>query len=361
MNEQENEKKGNGFGRKNVIRCVCFLLVFALIFSVVQELFRGKWLLENSMSAATSWYDELEDLRDDTVDVFFVGTSHTYSSIDPMYMYENTGLTGMVLATGSMRLDLSYLYIEAGLGLQNPEYVVLDMSAIRYTTKYEESVIRKTLDQFPLNKDKISYILDNEDLGFDLLSGVFPFFRYHSRWNDLTEEDFLYLTGDVEKSCNRGHVFSAKVVAANMDQYYEDTNDEVTETSMYWLERISELCEEHGATLVFMKTTSPDWTEAYSKKAQEIADQFGVDYINLASPEAFETMGIDVDTDFRDSTNHTNQYGAEKTSIYLANWLTENYNLEDHRGEYTDWDEDLVTYNKFKTSIMKDKDAPTLE
>ena len=353
MNEQESK---NIFRKNEIIRCVCFLLVLALTFTLVQNVLTGKWYLENSMQANTKWYRELKDLRDDSVDVFFCGTSHTYASCDPMYMYENTGITGYVLAAGGLHLDLEYLYLKDALKNQHPKYVLLDMSAIRYKGQHVETMLHRTLDRLPVTRDKIDYILANKEADLTLLNCIFPFFRYHDRWAELTELDFVDMTGDYDKSPVRGHGFGYKVVTAKMDYAKEKEDFEVLPNVKQQLQDLVDLCRENNTIPVFFKTASPDWTAQFSAAAQALADEMGTEYFDLASPEAFAEMGMDLESDFRDSNNHVNQSGAEKNSAYLANYLVEKYGLEDHRSEYADWDKDLEKYNKFKKKTAEEKD-----
>lgn len=352
MNDQERK---DVYRRKDLIRCACFLMIFVICFSLVQPVISDKWLLENTMQATTRWYDELKELPEDTVDVFFCGTSHVYASVDPMYMYENTGLTGYVISGGSLRMDLEYLCLKDAFKTQHPKYVLLDMSAIRYKGQQVEGIIHKSLDQLPVTGDKIAYILENKKVGLDLLNSVFPFFRYHDRWKELKKIDFVAPLGKTDHSAVRGHGFGFTVVPAEYN-YYSEVEFELPEKNRTQLQALVDLCRENGATPIFMKTVSPDWTAQYSKIAEELAKEMGVDYLNLASPLALIQMQINLKTDFRDAGNHVNQCGAEKNSEYLANYLMENYDLTDHRGEYTSWDQDIESYHKFKQKMSERSD-----
>ena len=63
----------------------------------------------------------------------------------------------------------------------------------------------------------------------------------------------------------------------------------------------------------------------------------GFDYINLNNYNA--QMGMDAQNDYFDNA-HLNTFGAEKYTKFVANYVTTNYNLADHRGDamYEDWE-----------------------
>ena len=57
---------------------------------------------------------------------------------------------------------------------------------------------------------------------------------------------------------------------------------------------------------------------------------------------SLEDIGLDWNTDTKDGGDHMNSAGAEKVSAYLADYLKDNYELTDHRGDkdYAEWDRD---------------------
>lgn len=61
-----------------------------------------------------------------------------------------------------------------------------------------------------------------------------------------------------------------------------------------------------------------------------------------------ESFGFDWKTDTRDKGNHLNSRGARKTTLFIGEYLKENYKLEDHRrdGKYKQWDKDFSEYSK---------------
>ena len=75
---------------------------------------------------------------------------------------------------------------------------------------------------------------------------------------------------------------------------------------------------------------------------QEWADEHGVEFLDLNLNT--DEVGIDWATDTNDAGDHMNYEGSMKVSAYMADYLRENYELPDHRGEagYESWDEDFA-------------------
>ena len=72
----------------------------------------------------------------------------------------------------------------------------------------------------------------------------------------------------------------------------------------------------------------------------------------------WEEFGLDVDRDYWDPA-HFNIYGAEKVTARVAAWLTEAYELPDHRGEkgYRDWEADYEAWKINEADYKADIDS----
>ena len=65
-------------------------------------------------------------------------------------------------------------------------------------------------------------------------------------------------------------------------------------------------------------------------------------------------MGVvDYAEDCYDDVGHLNPDGASKTTAYLGQWLRENFDLPDHRGDsaYAHWDEYLAQYEAHRQTL----------
>ena len=334
--------------RKKIIKGICFALIFVALFAFFQKLLQAKWIASDSEnSASTSAWIEYRSLEENSLDVLFLGTSHSYFAVDPMYIYENTGITSYVFGGPGLRFDLTYMNLEDALKTQSPSVVFLDMSAIQFDFQQTEAKCHKVLDQMPMSKSKIEYAFDNDSEEMKPLDVLFPFFRYHSRWCELGENDFKFVLNDLDETFIRGPYVTYQTKLTEF-HFYEDVEYVLTERNLDYLKRMKALCDEKGIELVLYKIPTPTWYESQSKGAVELGEKLGVPYLELFYE--VDKIGLDVTTDFRDENNHLNQRGAEKLSQYLSEYLEEHYELQDQRPTNIRWNEDLVKYKKLVQS-----------
>ncbi|MCQ2519925.1 MAG: hypothetical protein MJ107_05260, partial [Lachnospiraceae bacterium] len=83
---------------------------------------------------------------------------------------------------------------------------------------------------------------------------------------------------------------------------------------------------------------------------QEYADSIGIPFINFI--DEAETIGYDPAVDMMNDFHHCNMAGAAKVTGYMGSFLSENYNLESHKGneKYNAWDMDLKMYNQIRVT-----------
>jgi hypothetical protein len=329
---------------KKIVKGICFVLIFAGLFWFTQRLLQAKWVAsDKETSASTSAWQEYRSLEENSIDVLFLGTSHTYSGIDPMYMYGQSGLTSFVLGGAGMHLDATYLVLEDALKTQSPSVIFLDMSAIHYEEQLEEAKAHKTIDQLPITLSKIEYAFNTESEELSALDVLFPLFRYHTRWESLEKDDFKYTTGELPTTSVRGHYITYRTKATEL-YFNEDEEFTLTDRNWDYMQRIAKLCEENDIELVLYKIPSPTWYASQSQGSQEVADKLGLTYLELYYD--VDEIGLDVTKDFRDRKDHLNQNGADKVSQYMLDYIQENYDFADQRDNNERWDTDYVQYLK---------------
>ena len=76
---------------------------------------------------------------------------------------------------------------------------------------------------------------------------------------------------------------------------------------------------EKGCKALLLTAPRVDWTYAEYLAIQQLADEYGVDYLDFNLDDVWDAAGVDVQTDFYNAT-HINAYGAVKISQYLADY-----------------------------------------
>ena len=82
--------------------------------------------------------------------------------------------------------------------------------------------------------------------------------------------------------------------------------------------------------------------------AFEMAREYGQDVLNFNDERLYNELGMEFDSDYYNSM-HLNSKGARKVTEYLGNYIAENYDFKDKRGqeEYKSWDEAYELYEQY--------------
>lgn len=121
-------------------------------------------------------------------------------------MYDENGIKAYVRGSSQQLIWQSYYILKETLKYEIPKVVVLNVNSLRYgkdSEKVSEAYNRLMMDNMKWSKEKIDLINTSKTEDENFLSYVFPILRYHSRFDELTEEDFEYLLKNKENTYNR--------------------------------------------------------------------------------------------------------------------------------------------------------------
>ena len=312
---------------KNVLSVTAVLLVFVLILGLVTALLSPKYmetLVEGSM--LSQYYGESGGH-----DVIFIGDCEVYANFSPLEMYRQQGITAYVRGSSQQLLWQSYYVLKETLRYEVPRAVVLNVNAMRYGEPVSEAYNRLTIDKLRWSEEKNDMILASMTEEENYLSYVFPILRYHSRFDELTGEDFRYLFTRKDTTWN-GHLMNRNVKPlGTLPSRRPLASYEFAQVCWDYLEKIRLLCQEQGVELILIKAPSvyPFWYDEYDEAIRSYALEQGLAYYNLL--EAAEDIGIDYQTDTYDGGLHLNLAGASKLSGYFAELLVRDHGIEDRR------------------------------
>jgi len=329
---------------KGIIKPIIFVVIFLLIFSHLSELFcrktlNGAW---NHTHKISGFYNEPEN----EFDIIYFGSSNTYCSFNPLVVYGETGLKSYVFASQQQPVWATYTYIKEALKTQKPQLLVVDVLMFSKNLEYyDDGVNYSFMDDIPFSKNKIELAFASAPKGerFGLL---FNFVKYHSRWSELSEEDYSFERSET-KDYLKGYVLLEETFAdakkSDVSQIREEAS--LAEKETKYLEKIINLAKEENIPLLLVKTPSnvlPDDQKLFNsvKKYAEIS---GIPYadFNLVYPE----IGLVMNEDFYDKS-HLNYKGAEKFSMYFGKYLKENMEISPTTPT-PEWDEDLNKYRSY--------------
>lgn len=262
--------------------------------------------------------------KNNSIDIVFLGSSHTYSSFNPYIIEDKTNLNGYDFATQQQPIWITYFYLKELLKYQDPKYVIIDVHMlVSMNSDYAyEQVNRDAIDKMRFSLNKISMI--NKCVKKDERAAYyFNIIKYHSRYKELSDNDYdtIFKGRTVN---NKGYIaLKYKNRSFNYDEIGIN-NDiiEIGKKSEVYLDKIISLSKNKNYKLIFVKTPAIYSDVEYSK----------LNYINKYLTDRGETfidfvkkndeLDLDYKKDFYDS-GHLDKEGSEKFSNYFVKYLKE--------------------------------------
>ncbi|NMA04054.1 MAG: SGNH/GDSL hydrolase family protein [Clostridiales bacterium] len=291
-------------------------------------------------------------------DVIFVGDCEVYESFSPITLWEEYGITSYIRGSAQQLIWQSYYLLEETLKYEKPEIVVFNVLAMKYDEPQKEAYNRLALDGMKMSFSKLKSIKASMLEDENLIDYLFPLLRYHSRWSELTKEDFQYMYKEKDKMFHNGYYMRADVKPVGSIPVGKKLPDyRLGVRAYYYLDGIVNLCKENNIELILIKAPSlyPYWYDEWETQMVQYAEKHDLQYINFL--KLIEEVGIDFDEDTYDAGLHLNVSGAEKLSVYFGKILSENYQIKDRRDDKVlseIWQEKVDFYYKVKENQYRE-------
>ncbi len=332
-----------------VLSVASFLLISLILLYLLQALLVPKYMSEIKEGAMIAEYYDSEPRHS----VLFFGDCEFYNAINPAVIWNGYGITSYVRGSAQQLIFHSYYLISESFEYETPDVVVFNAVEMKIGEVQKETYTRMTLDGMPLSKykleaAKLSISLNRSGEDESLASYMFPILRYHSRWSELSEEDFVYWFRRDRVTYN-GYLMMNGVQAKNKFRDEAAIPSEIPDICWEYLDKIRTLCKEKGVALIVLKSPTDTavypWYDEWDDKLSAYCDSYNIRYINAIKEAA--AIGTDWSTDSCDGGDHLNDTGATKLSLYLGRIFSEEYGLPDRRGDSglcTEWNELYVQY-----------------
>ncbi len=330
---------------KKILSVIAVVLAFCLVFALVQQLLSPKYMTEFVEGSMLSQYYREAGGHD----VIFIGDCEIYANISPMELWRNRGITAYLRGSSQQAVWQSYYLLEETLTYETPKAVVFNVGSMRLAAPESEAYNRMTIDKLRWSEQKVKMIEASMMEDEDFLSYVFPLLRYHSRFDELTQEDFTYLF-QVKDTTWNGHLMNTAVKpAGRLPSKRPLGNYQFADVCYRYLDKITALCKEKGVELILMKAPClyPYWYEEYDAQMVAYAQEHGLTYYNFTA--CMDEIGLDFQQDTYDGGLHLNLQGAKKLGAYLAEILATQHGIPDHRQDpdiREEYDEKLQRYDE---------------
>lgn len=259
--------------------------------------------------------------KENSIDVLVVGDSETYTSISPMQLYDETGITSYISGQYGQKIGETKEAIRIALETQKPKLILLETNVLYRSKGSADGILSSSLEG---------------------LQSRFPIFQYHNAWKNV-------LTGKKSLENLKGFEIRKWCKAYTGGEYMEETSlhREIPKSIQKQMDEIISLCKENNVTLVLYSAPSPkNYDGEKHNGIERYANEKNLAYVDLN----LKTSELEIDwaKDTADHGDHLNLSGAQKTTRFLGTYLKDQFDLEDHRGDENlkEWDISLEEYHK---------------
>ena len=289
-------------------------------------------------------------------DVLFLGNSHMGDGLFPLQLWSEYGVAAYNCSTPRRTIPVSYWNLVNALDYSSPKLVVFDCYNISYPDKIANlSTVHTNLDAFPLsfNKLRAAWDLGSDADGYSqVFDLIFPFSSFHSRWAELTADDFappLNVDNGALRAINVADVPPVEAPSA-----IEPMELDASLPGVVYLRKLIETCASRDISVLLTYLPFPASPEHYQEAAavRDIAEEYGVNYLNF-----LETAVVDPATDYYDSFSHLNPSGGQRITAWLGNYIVQNYDLPRHTGDpaYAFLDQRLEESKQYRLRLVAEQ------
>lgn len=349
---------------KLAVKFICFTLTTIFCVFTVNSVLKPKYYYNETWST-TNTYEDFYNLKKNSVDVLFFGSSHAICSFNPQVIYDEYGITSYNMGSEQQSLVVSYYWLREALKYQNPKVVVLEtLTFHQYKDAYvynnmncSEGSVRKAMDSMRLSslKFEAGMAIEAEDPTQSGLSFPFLNIRYHSRWAQLDENDFTE-----PSMVNHGGIkgFTAGTPPKDLtvaDTYTPFKDEDITDVKAEpmvkiaepYLNKIIDLCEQEDIQLIFVNIPTAETIARY-KSTKEFAEKHNVPFYDFNEEKLYKEIRYNLAVD---RSGHPSYLGAEKISLYMGKVLSREYGVQPREDSSYDISRELYKH-KIENMIL---------
>lgn len=318
----------------NIIRSIAFLMILVISLTFINRALMPKYILKNSTWPTTSSYNQFYEMKQNSVDVLFLGSSVAVNAFSPQEIYNDYGIRSYNLGSEQQSVFLSYFWLKEALRFQSPGVVVLDTRFLfelhpENPINTSEGLTRKCLDPMKWSSVKCEAVSDlcKIDKTQSELSYYLTNIRFHTRWASLTEYDLV--SEEFQSSELKGY---SPIAAYGRETYdsFTSTGDleskaDTHEIMQMYLDKTVELCKKNSIELILVSLPGNSMNDAINNTLTAYAGEKGVDYYNFCETEMYNSIGATLPRE--NMIGHENLWGAIKMSQYIGGLLNNTYGV----------------------------------
>lgn len=311
---------------KQLIRAVCFIAVLTILLFAVSVMLEPKDNTNESGVTHTVLYGFLSEPKN-TIDIAVIGNSDAGNGFSPLELWNKYGYTSYVCAEGWQTVPQGYSMLKKFYNCQKPRIVILETDG--FFGSYN-----------PLKA--AAYITE------PTRGGLMSLINYHNRWKTAKPEELFKKPRYTYHCFSKGQWLNNDVKGYTGGEYMKKCKEKekLTTTARLALDFFVKRCRENGAELLLTELPQSSWSYKKHNAVKAYADKNRIPFLDLNINR--ESFGFDWKTDTRDGGVHLNNRGAKKATLFLGEYLKNNYSIPDRRQDknFKRWNDDFTEYSK---------------
>ena len=327
--------------KKKIFGSLGFGIVLILLLFWTKNVFSFKY--GDGIYGMKKFYEQEEG----TVDVLILGPSLAFADINTATLWSEYGISAFHLCGSIQPMWNTYYYMKEALKYQRPKVMILEASVTNMMSDYsDQSRIIKNTYGMKWSKDKLDAIRASAPRE-QWNEYLFEHLLYHSRYEEISRADFLPDQGSLQYEDWKGFMCLMKTVPQEgTDVSHVKERSELSGKTEEYYRKTIELAKEEGIPLLIVVSPHAgisEWSQTIYNTAADIAGEYEVPFINYNL--CLEEIGLDYSKYMADPM-HLNYKGNQKYTRNIAKYLSQRYNLTDHRGDerYDSWERNSNWY-----------------
>lgn len=323
---------------KNLLKAIFEFCLIAIVLIALSRVMMLK--SEDGYTQMQSFYKQ----KNNTIDALFLGSSRVYCQIDTGILWDEQGISGYDLGGAEATTWNSYYYFKEALRTQRPKVVLYDVGILAYKPEVEVQESKWVMTNnygMKWGLNRINQLRANTLDYSSFRKLFFPLDTMHSRYLDITENDFNDINNDVSY---KGFDYRDAVTPLERpDVSYVTDRTQLSDKQEEYLLKMFELSKAENIPFVVVVAPYQE-TEDDQKIYNYISDlcnENEIQFINFN--RMYDELDIDFSSDYAENL-HMNFSGTKKYSSYLGQYIVNNYDITDHRGDirYASWERDAL-------------------
>lgn len=338
----------------NLLKAIFEICLVAVVILMISKVMMLK--TDEGYDQVRSFYKQ----KNNTVDAIFLGSSKFYRQVDTGLLWDDYGISAYDLGAAEATTWNSYYWLKEALKTQHPKVILYEASEPAFIPDEEyQNNERAMTNNYGIKwgENRIRQLYLNTPDYDTFRHLLFPLDSMHSRYSEITKEDFVNKKDSISYKGFKYKNGSDDILLEDVSNVTERVP--LSEKQEEYLVKMMELSKQEDIPFVAMVAPVAVYSDEQKilNYIEDLCNENGVRYYDCN--RVLDEIGIDLVDDFAERT-HMNFVGSEKYAKFLGKFLTEEYDLTDHRGDadYSSWEDAALVdrHNRLANKLGKAND-----